>query len=279
MRIDAHQHYWHFDAERYAWIGTDMSVLRRDCLPGEAHALMHGHGIDHAVAVQARCDEAETDWLLGLAAAAPHIAGVVGWVDLRADDVTERLARWQDSALCGIRHIVQDDPSPAATLADAGFARGVHAVQRAGLVYEVLVHADDLAAAVDFCARHDDHLLLLDHAGKPDIASDIWQPWAQQLQALAAMRHVACKLSGLVTEAGAGGMTRLPRYAAHVLDCFGPARTLFGSDWPVCTLAASYAEVLALAERACAELSAAEYAQVFGGNARRIYRLAAHAGA
>lgn len=278
VRIDAHQHYWRYDPAEYPWIGAGMDVLRRDCLPAQAAVHLDAHGFDAAIAVQARCSEAETEWLLALAREDAHIAGVVGWVDLAAENVAERLAHWgADPALRGIRHIVQDDPDPAATLADAAFGRGVRATQDAGLVYEVLVHAPDLPAAIDFCARHDRHWLVLDHLGKPAIVDAAWQPWAGHLAELARLPHVMCKLSGLVTEAG-DVPDRIGRYAAHALDCFGPGRTMFGSDWPVCRLAAEYDAVCVQAESAAAGLAAGEREQLFGGTATRCYGLRDDAG-
>jgi len=277
--IDAHQHFWRYDPVAYDWIGPGMEVLARDWLPADYAPLRERHGIEATIAVQARGDEADTAWLLEQARANPWIAGVVGWLDLRADDAGERLAHWlAQGPLLGVRHQVQDEADPAACLADAAFNRGVAQVQRAGLVYEVLLRHDQLAAALDFCQRHDAAPLVLDHLGKPDISGEAaaYARWEGQMRALSASPSVNVKISGLVTEAGRDTGGRLDRagivrHLDAVLALFGPGRLLFGSDWPVCQLAASFDEVLALAHDWAAPLSAGERAAIFGGNARRIY--------
>ena len=279
MIIDAHQHFWRYDRQAYPWIGEGMDVLARDWLPGDYAPLRQRFGIDAAIAVQARSDEADTAWLLEQARAHEWIAGVVGWVDLRSPDAPARLAHWQaQGPLRGIRHQVQDEPDPAACLADAAFNRGVAAVQHAGLVYEVLLKHHQLGAAVAFCARHAAAPLVLDHLGKPDIAGDpaAFARWQHDMQALAKMPHVSVKISGLVTEAGrdaAGALdvAGIHRHLDAVLALFGADRLLFGSDWPVCQLAASFDEVLALARDWAAPLPASQRAAIFGGNARTLY--------
>jgi len=310
LRIDAHQHFWRYDAEAYPWIGAGMDVLRRDWLPQDLRPLLDAQGIDACIAVQARADEAETDFLLDLAREHLWIAGVIGWVDLRADDLDARLARWRNahlderrpgqardlqeiafvgaglarhwpwsgrsSALAGFRNLLQDDPDVAATLADPRFNRGVQQLQDHALVYEVLVRgATQLEQTPDFCERHDRHWLVLDHLGKPTIGGDQDQRWHDALRELAAMPHVMCKLSGLVTEAVEPNIDAnvLRRYLDTALELFGPQRLLFGSDWPVCLLRAPYAEVVQLIADWSHELSADERASLWGGNAVRCYGL------
>ncbi|KRG38807.1 hypothetical protein ARC20_14445 [Stenotrophomonas panacihumi] len=279
MMIDAHQHFWRYDPIAYAWIGPGMEVLARDWLPADYAPLRERHGIATTIAVQARGEEADTEWLLAQARAYPWIAGVVGWVDLRAADVASRLAHWQSQGpLVGVRHQVQDEADPAAYLADAAFNAGVAAVQRAGLVYEVLLRHDQLHAARAFCARHDAAPLVLDHLGKPDISGDAtaYARWEEQMRALAALPHVHVKISGLVTEAGRdahGALDRagIVRHLDAVLALFGADRLLFGSDWPVCQLAVPFDDVLALARDWAAPLPAGEREAIFGGNARTLY--------
>ena len=279
MLIDAHQHFWRYDPADYAWIGPGMEVLARDRLPVDYAALRERHGVHATIAVQARGDEADTAWLLQLARQHDWIAGVVGWVALRDAGVAARLAHWQaQGPLVGIRHQVQDEPDPAALLADAAFNRGVAAVQQAGLVYEVLLRHDQLHAAIDFCARHAAAPLVLDHLGKPDISGDTaaFARWESQMRALAALPHVSVKISGLVTEAGrdAGGdldVAGIRRHLDTAFALFGADRLLFGSDWPVCELAASFDDVLALARDWAAPLSEDSREAIFGGNAHTIY--------
>lgn len=166
-RVDAHQHFWRFDPAAYGWIGDDMAVLKRDFLPAELRFELDIRHIGGSVAVQARASEAETDFLLGLASSNPWILGVVGWIDLRAGDLESRLeARASSVVLKGYRHQVQDEPSPSAFLEDERFNRGVETLQRGGKVYEVLIHAKDLPAAIAFCGRHDLGPLVLDHLGQ-----------------------------------------------------------------------------------------------------------------
>lgn len=277
LRIDAHQHFWRYDAASYPWMSADMGVLRRDWMPRDLRPLLDEQAIDACIAVQARADEAETDFLLELAGQHRWIAGVVGWVDLRADDLDARLARWQEEpALVGFRHLLQDDPDVAATLSDTKFNRGVKRLQASELIYEVLVRgATQLSETPAFCARNDRHWLVLDHLGKPAIGGKDDTEWRNALRALAGMPHVLCKVSGLVTEIGAHTVddTVLRRYLDIALDLFGPERLLFGSDWPVCLLRASYAEVSQIVEDWSRALSADEEAMIWGGNAARCYGL------
>lgn len=276
-RIDAHQHFWRYDADAYPWMGADMGVLRRDWLPGDLRPLLDAEGIDGCIAVQARAHEAETDFLLELARSNDWIAAVVGWVDLRANDLDARLDRWQASpALAGFRHLLQDDPDVAATLADTRFNRGLRRLQANGHLYEVLVRgAAQLAETPGFCARHDRHWLVLDHLGKPAIGGGEDVEWRNGLRSLAGMPHVLCKLSGLVTEVAAPTIEEavVRRYLDTALDLFGPRRLLFGSDWPVCLLRASYADVCRIVRDWTAGLSPDEQSLIWGGNAARCYGL------
>ena len=273
-RVDAHQHFWRFDPAAYGWIGDDMAVLKRDFLPAELRFELDIRHIGGSVAVQARASEAETDFLLGLASSNPWILGVVGWIDLLAGDLESRLeARASSAVLKGYRHQVQDEPAPSAFLEDGRFNRGVETLQRGGKVYEVLIHAKDLPAAIAFCGRHDLGPLVLDHLGKPDVRHESAAEWARRIAPLAAQEHVSCKLSGLITEAHWHGWDErdLLPYLDAALECFGPSRLLFGSDWPVCLLSGTYDQVCGLAGKATASLSEAERDAVWGGNACRVY--------
>jgi L-fuconolactonase len=277
-RIDAHQHFWRYTPEDYAWITPELDVLRRDFLPGDLEPLLRSRGFDACVAVQARQDVAETRWLLELAAQDPWIAGVVGWVDLRAADVERELADLSaDPRLVGIRHVVQDEPDDR-FLDGPEFRRGVGALARFGLAYDLLVYPRQLPAAIDFVAALPDQPIVLDHLAKPEAREGRFEPWAGRLAELARAEHVSVKLSGLVTEADwqSWSPEALRRYLDHTLECFGPDRVLFGSDWPVCLLAASYARVAELIEDFARELSEHERAALFGGNAARIYGLPPH---
>jgi len=276
IRIDAHQHFWRYRAADYPWMGEGMERLRRDCLPQQLRPLLDAQGIDACIAVQARAAAGETDFLLDLAREHDWIAAVIGWVDLRAEDVERRLARWDGQhGLAGFRHLLQDEADVAAYLADAAFNRGVAALQARQQVYEVLVRAPQLAAVPAFCARHDRHWLVLDHLGKPAIGGDGDARWREHLRRLAAQPHVLCKVSGLVTEVGERPVDagELHRYLDVALELFGAQRLMFGSDWPVCLLKAEYAEVFDIVERWAADLGADERAALWGGTAARCYGL------
>jgi L-fuconolactonase len=278
MRIDAHQHFWRYSAQDYPWIDAEMQVLQRDWLPPDLRPLLEQQRLDGCVAVQARASEAETDFLLGLATQHPWIAGVVGWVDLRADNLEHLLERWHDTPeLVGFRHSLQDDPDIAAMLSDERFRRGIRLLQRKHLTYDLLVCAHQLDALHTFCADCDDHWLILDHLGKPAIRHNDHSSWRRSVQPLAAMPHVLCKVSGLVTEAvdpaGSFDIDRVRRYLDAALELFGAHRLMFGSDWPVCLLAAPYGRVAALIDNWAAEMSLDERAALWGGTAWQTYAL------
>jgi L-fuconolactonase len=275
VRIDAHHHLWDTGVRDHPWMDGPWADPIRGRFDAARYAAAAGAGIGGSLAVQALHDEEETAGLL--AAAGKTVVGVVGWVDLTAPDVAERLgtlrAGGSGRRLVGIRHLVQDEPDPGWLLRD-DVLRGVRAVGEAGLVYDVLVRPPQAEAALEFARRMPEVRLVLDHLGKPDIAGGVWEPWASWLTSMAALPNVAVKLSGLVTEAAPGWRTDdLLPYARHALAAFGPGRTMYGSDWPVCTLAATYEQVVEVAEATCADLDAAERDAVFGGTARRVYRL------
>jgi L-fuconolactonase len=272
--FDAHLHFWHYDPIEYGWIDGTMAALRRDFLPADAQAVMRCAGVDACVAVQARQTLEETRWLLELADAHPFIAGVVGWVDLQAEDAAAQIdSVAHHPRLVGIRHIVQSEPDDF--FGRPAFRRGVARLARAGLSYDILVYARQLPAAVSFAAAFPDQHFVLDHLGKPDVRHGEYREWRAELDRLAALPHVWCKLSGLVTEADWRKWTHgmLRPYLDAALDAFGPSRVMMGSDWPVCTLAASYSAVLDLLESAVSEYSEDERAQILGGTARRFWNL------
>jgi L-fuconolactonase len=276
LRLDAHQHFWRYRAQDYPWIDDRHGALRRNFLPDDLKPLLDATGIDGCIAVQARQSESETDDLLALAEQYPWIYGVIGWVDLRATDLEHRLERWSDAPrLRGFRHLIQDEPSPLAFMHDPAFNQSLRVLQRQQKVYEILIKEQDLDATTALCRRHDQHHLLLDHLGKPNVENDNPVAWAERLAPLAALPHVSCKLSGLITEADwqQWHPVQLLPYFYLALELFGPQRLMFGSDWPVCQLAGSYHDVHHLFETAIADLSATEQAAIRGGNAIRLYGL------
>jgi L-fuconolactonase len=278
--IDAHHHVWDLAARDQPWIsGPAMDPIRRsfgvDDLGPEAAAA----GVTATVVVQTVADVTETEELLDLAEATPLVAGVVGYVDLAAPDVGERLDRLRERPsggwLVGIRSPVQDEPDPG-WLTRPAVLDGLREVARRDLVYDLLIRAHQLEAARAAVTEVPHGRYVLDHLAKPAIASGGWEPWASDLAALGARGNVSAKLSGLVTEASWSTWATgdLRPYVEHALAVFGPDRLLFGSDWPVCTLAAPYGRVTAATRELVAGLSTTEQAAVMGGTAVTVYGLA-----
>jgi L-fuconolactonase len=274
VRIDAHQHFWRFDPVRDAWITPEMGVIRRDFLPADLEPSLENARIDGVVAVQADQSVAETDFLLGLSVRHDFIKGVVGWVDLRSADLERRVATWSGSTrLKGFRHIAQAEPDDFLMREDV--VRGITTVGRMGYAYDILVYPRQLAAAERLVARCPDVRFILDHCAKPPIASGDLASWRAGFVALAAHDNVCCKLSGLVTEAAWSSWSdeQLVPVLDTALESFGAERLMFGSDWPVCLLAASYARVAGLVLQWAARLSETEQACIFGGTAISAYQL------
>lgn len=275
MVIDSHHHFWRYTAEDYGWIPPDWSVLRRDFFPADLAAEIASAGVDGVITVQARQSLEETEWLLGLAAQHAFIRGVVGWVPLVDPAVESHLDRFAASPkLRSVRHVLQGESDDAYMLR-ADFNRGISALTRRGLAYDILILERHLPHAITFVDRHPDQVFILDHIAKPRIAAGELEPWARNIRELARRPHVACKLSGMVTEADVTTWTpdQLQPYFDIVLDAFGPRRLLFGSDWPVCLAGVGYARWKATVTNALRALSATEQAAVFGDNARTFHRL------
>lgn len=275
MRIDAHQHFWRYNADEYGWMGPGMEVLKRDHLPSELRSLQAPVGIEGTVAVQARQTVEETRWLLELADAHPFIRGVVGWVDLRSPNLGAQLERFgAHPRLAGVRHVVHDEPDDRFLLRP-DVVRGIGALAAHGLTYDLLLYPRHLPVACELVSRFPDQPFVLDHIAKPPIAAGALDPWRADLQALARCPNVCCKISGMVTEADWQGWTPadFDPYLDVVFEAFGPRRLMIGSDWPVCTVAGAYEDVIGLAAGYLARLSAAEQAAVWGGTAARFYGL------
>jgi L-fuconolactonase len=274
MRIDAHQHFWRYDAAEYGWIDDSMAALRRDFLPTDAAREMAAAGFDACVAVQARQTLEETRWLLALAEVHPFIAGVVGLVDLQGGEARDELERFASNPrLVGVRHIVQSEPDDF--LLRPPFCRGIALLEERGLAYDILIYERHLPAAVEFVSRFERQRFVVDHLAKPDIRSGRMCAWEQGLRQLAAFPNVWCKLSGLVTEADWSRWTpaQLRPYLDVAFDCFGARRLMIGSDWPVCTVAADYARALGVVMEYLADRPRDEQDAVLGGNAEKFWNL------
>ncbi|WP_037972737.1 amidohydrolase family protein [Streptomyces sp. NRRL WC-3742] len=279
MRVDAHHHLWDLTRRPQTWLDApELAPVRQDFGPADLAPHARAAGIDRTVLVQVLPDADETGEFLALAAAEPLIAGVVGWTDLTAPGIADTLAELRrgpgGDRLVGIRHLVQGEPDPA-WLARPDVRRGLRAVGDAGLCYDLLVRPHQLPAAIDTVRALPGQPFVLDHLAKPPIARGELEPWAALLCELAREPNVVCKLSGMVTEAAPDGwsVADLRPYADTVLDAFGPDRVMFGSDWPVCLVAASYEQVISTTEELTDSLESCERSHVFGGTAARTYGL------
>jgi L-fuconolactonase len=256
-----------------------MSALKRDFLPEDLAAECDANGVSATVAVQADQSEDETTFLLDLAEDNERIAGVVGWLDLCAPDVEERLRSFCEAKkLRGLRHVAQSEPDDR-FLVRADFLRGMAQLRYFSLTYDILIYPRQLSAAIDLVARSPEQPFVLDHLAKPEIKSGGFEAWATQIRELAQAQGVYCKLSGLVTEADWKNWTAgdFARCLDAVFDAFSPERLMFGSDWPVCLLAASYRQVKQIIEDYVAANAPQHRDMVFGGNAMRFYGLRATA--
>ncbi len=275
MKIDAHQHFWHYTAEDYGWIGPDMSVLKQDRLPRDLAPLLEAANLDGTVAVQARQTLEETQWLLDLADQHELIRGVVGWVDLRSPELHAQLERFcAHDRFRGVRHVVQDEPDDRFMLRE-DFLRGLAALSEFGLTYDILIFPKHLPVASEVVERFPVQPFVLDHIAKPFIKDGTTEPWAADIQHLARFPNVTCKISGMVTEANWQGWQTADfrPYLDIVFEAFGPQRIMFGSDWPVCTLAASYEQVVRLVLEYVEQLSETERSAIWGGTALSFYGL------
>jgi L-fuconolactonase len=274
--IDAHHHLWDLSRAEYPWMSGDaLAPIRRTFTVDDLSAVLEANGVDASVVVQARSDTAETAELLRTGG---PIAGVVGWVDLTASDVADVIASLQNGPggrrLVGIRHQVHDEADPDWLLRD-DVHDGLIAVRDAGLAYDLLVREPQLPAACAVAEEIPDLRFVIDHLAKPRIAERALESWSKAMAPFASLPNVSCKVSGMVTEADwrTWTMEDLGPFVESVLGWFGPGRLMFGSDWPVCLLAAPYDEVLDTARSLLGRLSDAEHAAVFGGTAIDVYRL------
>ena len=274
LRVDAHQHLWRYNKAEYDWLDGDLASLRRDFLTVDLAPEMQSAEVIGTVVVQARQTIEETEWLLELAATAPFILGVVGWLPLRDPGFPALLERYrQYSTLRGLRHVVQGEPR--GFMDDPSFNNGIDALRRTGLVYDILIVERQLEEATRFVDRHPNQTFVLDHIAKPRIAAGELQPWANRIRELARRENVLCKVSGMVTEADPNHWSadQLKPYFDTVLECFMPARLMAGSDWPVLYAGCSYERWWRLLSDWVAVLSPEERADILGRTAIKTYGL------
>ncbi|PYE50284.1 amidohydrolase family protein [Paenibacillus barcinonensis] len=275
MKLDAHQHFWNYNVREYGWIGEEMSVIRRSFLPEDLEPILTEAGVSGCVAVQARQNLEETEWLLELADKHEFIQGVVGWVDLCSEDAAAQLARYASNPwLKGVRHVIQDEPDVKFVLRE-DFQSGIALLEQHNLAYDLLVSKEQLPYTAELVHKFPRQRFVIDHLAKPDIKAGIQSPWKEAIEAVAVHPNVHCKLSGMVTEANWNTWTQedVTPYLDTVLRAFGPERVMYGSDWPVCTVAGTYTQVHNLLQTHVNTLSAAEKQMIFGDNCAAFYGL------
>jgi L-fuconolactonase len=274
--VDAHFHCWRLDRGDYGWLTPALAPIHRDVSIADWQRESRPHGVQGGILVQAAPTEAETLFLLEAARANDAVLGVVGWIDLLAADAPQRIASlaMAEPKLRSLRPMLQDI-ADADWILQPRLAVALEAIAAHGLVFDALIKPVHLPRALILCERYPALRIVIDHGAKPDIAANQWEPWAGAMKALAAQPNVVCKLSGLLTEAGplpARGAAR--RWSEHLLDCFGPQRVLWGSDWPVLELAASYRQWWDDTQHVLAALPVADRQAVLGDNACRVYGVA-----
>lgn len=275
MRIDAHQHFWLFDPIRDSWITEDMLAIQRDFLPNDLAPLLKANSIDGVVAVQADQSPEETQFLVELSGAYAMIKGVVGWVDLRSNDIGALLDGYADvPVIKGFRHIIEgeDDPNFLMQLA---FQKGIRELTKRNYTYDLLISAIHYESTLRCTIENPNQKFVLDHIAKPNIQEGEYERWADFIKKLAQRPNVYCKISGLVTEAKWGGWRQedFSRYFIHAVRCFGTDRIMFGSDWPVCLLSATYDQWIEIVKNELLDFSEDDLEKFWGKNASRFYNL------
>lgn len=275
MKIDSHQHFWHYNTSDYGWIGGGMSVLKKDFLPNELKCEMDSIGFDGSIAVQARQSYDETEWLLKLTEKYDFIKGVVGWVDLCSPLVEDELKKYTThKKLVGVRHVVHDEPDEEFILAEY-FLNGIGLLKEYNLTYDILIFPNHLENTIKFVEKFPLQTFVLDHIAKPNIKDKKVLPWKENISQLAQFPNVFCKLSGMVTENDPKNWNKadfIP-YLDVVFESFGIDRIMIGSDWPVCRLGGKYNEIMDIVFNYFNEFSKEEKDKVFGLNAMKAYNL------
>jgi len=274
MIIDAHQHFWHYHPESHSWIDDSMQVIRKDFLPDELAVILNANGIDGCIAVQADQSKNETDFLIGLSQKYNFIKAVIGWVDLKAEDLEEQLTYLkQFSILKGFRHILQaEEPD---FMLSKEFLKGIKLLQEYGYCYEILIYPKHLPASIKLVNQFPDMRFVIDHIAKPNIKEKQISEWQKGIESFGKHKNVFCKLSGMVTEADWENWSPsdFEPYLTIVKETFGFKRLMYGSDWPVCLLAADYKIQLELCHRFLGNCLDQEFEMVMGGNAMQFYKI------
>ena len=275
MVIDSHQHFWKYEPVKHSWIDDDMSVIRRDFLPSDLAKVYQENGIDGCVAVQADQTLEETDFLIDLASINNFIKGIVGWVDLRAENIENVLEKYStDKIVKGFRHVVQGEADHNFLLRP-NFSRGISLLEKHNFTYDILVFPHQLGSVLEFVKKFPHQKFVIDHIAKPYIKDGYFEGWATMMTAIGKHENVSCKMSGMVTEADFNIWTpeQIHPYMDTVLEAFGSKRILFGSDWPVCLVAGNYSKIKKLTTDFISQLSKIEQNSIMGNNAIEFYNL------
>ena len=273
--IDAHQHFWKYDAQEYAWISDELAPLKRDFLPEELLQLLNKEKISGAISVQARQSEKENEFLLNHAKGNPFIKGVVGWIDLRSEKVEERLSFYRNfPILKGFRHVVQDEKDPEFMLHPA-FLQGIEQLIKYGYCYDILVYARQLPQVLAFLNHFPDKPFIIDHLAKPDIKQGGFTSWQADMRKIAAFPKVLIKVSGMITEADWHHWEKedFYPYLDELVLSFGVERLCYGSDWPVCNLAGNYSLQWDIVKTYFSTFNPSDINKVMGWNTQRFYHL------
>lgn len=275
MVIDSHQHFWKYEPVKHSWIDDDMSVIRRDFSPSDLAKVYQENSIDGCVAVQADQTLEETDFLIDLASINNFIKGIVGWVDLRAENIENVLEKYStDKIVKGFRHVVQGEADHNFLLRP-NFSRGISLLEKHNFTYDILVFPHQLGSVLEFVKKFPHQKFVIDHIAKPYIKDGYFEGWATMMTAIGKHKNVSCKMSGMVTEADFNTWTpeQIHPYMDTALEAFGSKRILFGSDWPVCLVAGNYSKIKKLTTDFISQLSKIEQNSIMGNNAIEFYNL------
>jgi len=275
MVIDSHQHFWKYEPVKHSWIDDDMSVIRRDFSPSDLAKVYQENSIDGCVAVQADQTLEETDFLIDLASINNFIKGIVGWVDLRAENIENVLEKYStDKIVKGFRHVVQGEADHNFLLRP-NFSRGISLLEKHNFTYDILVFPHQLGSVLEFVKKFPYQKFVIDHIAKPYIKDGYFEGWATMMTAIGKHENVSCKMSGMVTEADFNTWTpeQIHPYMDTALEAFGSKRILFGSDWPVCLVAGNYSKIKKLTTDFISQLSQIEQNSIMGNNAIEFYNL------
>jgi len=274
MRLDSHQHFWKFDPIRDTWINDNMEILKQDFFPGKSLEVLKKNNIDKCIAIQADQSEEETFFLLDLAKQYDFISGIVGWIDLKGENLNNRLDYFaQFSLIKGFRHILQNEPNDF--ILDKKFINGISYLQKYNFTYDILIYNQQLENIITLVKKFPNQKFVLDHLGKPLISQGILEPWKKNISQLAKCENVSCKISGMITEAKLAKWQEKDfwPYLDTVVECFGIDRVFYGSDYPVCLLSGSYQDQINIVQNYFNHYSLTEKNKIFGENASVFYHI------